>query len=152
MTEISGDGAALFAYGTLMFPGVIKSVIGRVPESRSAVIEGYRRLEVAGELFPGLLEGENDRVEGIIYANISREEWERLTAFEDDFYELQEVTVDCLGRRVSAFAYIVPPSRKSVLSESAWNPDSFRENLLAGFADQGQPSIQLEGKDRDGRI
>ena len=148
MTETSCDGRSLFAYGTLMFPVVIKSVIGRVPDSRLAVIKGYRRLEVNGESFPGLVKGDNERVEGLVYVNISREEWERLTAFEDDFYELQEVSVDCLGTTVSALAYIVSSSRKSVLSDKVWNPDCFRENHLEGFACP-QSRTQLEGADRD---
>ena len=152
MTEVSYDGRPLFAYGTLMFPAVIKSVIGRIPDTRSAVIKGYRRLEVAGELFPGLIRENDERVEGLVYVDITRDEWERLTAFEDDFYELQKVTVDCLGTNVSALAYIVPPSRKSVLSDKVWNPDFFRENHLAGFACQRQSSVQLEGRNRDGRV
>ena len=137
MTEVSYDGRPLFAYGTLMFPAVIK---------------GYRRLKVAGELFPGLIRENDERVEGLVYVDITRDEWERLTAFEDDFYELQKVTVDCLGTNVSALAYVVPPSRKSVLSDKVWNPDFFRENHLAGFACQRQSSVQLEGRNRDGRV
>jgi gamma-glutamylcyclotransferase (GGCT)/AIG2-like uncharacterized protein YtfP len=152
MTEVSYDGWPLFAYGTLMFPAVIKSVIGRIPDNHSAIIKGYRRLEVAGEFFPGLIRENDESVEGIVYINITRDEWERLTAFEDDFYELQKVTIDCLGTNVGALAYIVPPSRKSILSDKVWNPDFFRENHLAGFACQTQSSIQLEGKDRDGRV
>jgi hypothetical protein len=46
----------------------------------------------------------------------------------------------------------VPPSRKSVLSDKVWNPDLFRENHLAGFACQRQPSVQLEGSNRNGRV
>jgi len=152
MTEVSYDRRPFFAYGTLMFPAVIKSVIGRIPDNRSAVIKGYRRLEVAGELFPGLIRENDERVEGLVYVDITRDEWEQLTAFEDDFYELQKVTVDCLGTNVSALAYVVPPSRKSVLSDKVWNPDFFRENHLAGFACQRQSSLQLEGRNRDGRV
>jgi gamma-glutamylcyclotransferase (GGCT)/AIG2-like uncharacterized protein YtfP len=152
MTEVSYGGRVLFVYGTLMFPAVIKSVIGRIPDNRSAFIKGYRRLEVAGELFPGLIRENDESVEGIVYVNITRDEWERLTSFEDDFYELQEVTVDCLGTKVSALAYVVPPSRKSVLSDKVWNPDFFRENHLSGFPCQRRSSIQLEAKDRDGHV
>ena len=147
MTELSYDRKPLFAYGTLMFPAVIKSVIGRIPDSRRAVIKGYRRLQVTGESFPGLIRENLESVEGIVYADIVGDEWEQLTAFEDDFYELQEITVDCLGTSISALAYIVPPSRKSLLSDKTWNPDFFRKNHLAGFACQRRLSIQLEGQD-----
>ena len=142
MTEVSYDGRPLFAYGTLMFPAVIKSVIGRIPDTRSAVIKGYRRLEVAGELFPGLIRENDERVEGLVYVNITRDEWERLTAFEDDFYELQKVTVDCSGTNVSALAHIsCRPRGNPSLSDKVWNPDLFRENHLAGFACQSPSSV-----------
>jgi gamma-glutamylcyclotransferase (GGCT)/AIG2-like uncharacterized protein YtfP len=134
MTEISCEGRLFFAYGTLMFPAVIKSVIGRVPDSRPAVIEGYRRLEVTGELFPGLIKENDESVEGLVYLDITRNEWERLTAFEDDFYELHEVGVNCLGNDARALAFVVPPSRESVLSDKTWNPEFFREHHLAEYA------------------
>ena len=132
MTEASHDGRPLFAYGTLMFPAVIKSVIGRIPDSRPGVIDGYQRLKVAGELFPGLIREDSKSVEGLVYLSITGEEWERLTAFEDDFYELQAVTVECPGTNVSALAFIVPASQKSLLSDKTWSPDFFRKNHLAG--------------------
>ena len=95
------------------------------------VINHYQRLKVAGELFPGLIRENSKSVEGLVYLSITGGEWERLTAFEDDFYELQEVTVECPETSVSALAFIVPPSRKSLLSDKPWNPDFFRENPLA---------------------
>jgi gamma-glutamylcyclotransferase (GGCT)/AIG2-like uncharacterized protein YtfP len=122
----------LFAYGTLMFAPVIRSVIGRVPECCPAAISGYRRLEVLGEWFPGLVRANGDgKVEGILYSNISELEWKRLTAFEDDFYELEEVSVLCRGGERLALAYIVPPGRRSILSEKSWDAEFFREHYLA---------------------
>ena len=127
----------LFAYGTLMFAPVIKSVIGRVPECCPAAINGYRRLEVVGELFPGLMRASSDaKVEGILYSSISELEWERLTAFEDDFYELEQVSVLCPEGKRLALAYVVPHSRRSILSEKPWDADFFREQYLARFSSE----------------
>jgi gamma-glutamylcyclotransferase (GGCT)/AIG2-like uncharacterized protein YtfP len=134
----------LFAYGTLMFPPVVQSVIGRVPDGHPAVVEGYRRLEVAGELFPGLIKESGNRVEGVLYLDISKDEWERLTAFEDDFYKLEEVTVFSSGTLVQALAYVVPPSRKSILSEKVWDAESFRKNHLLQFSRPSPPGIDQE--------
>ena len=129
-----------------MFPAVVASIIGRVPDRRPAMIHGYVRLEVAGELFPGLIKQHDSRVDGVLYLDISKDEWERLTAFEDDFYDLEEVTVFSSGTNVLALAYVVPPSRKSVLSEKVWDPDFFRENHLPRFSPLGQPEIDREGE------
>jgi hypothetical protein len=121
-----------------MFPEIIESVIGRVPEGLPAAIWGYRRLVVAGESFPGLIKiGESgERVEGLIYVDITREEWKRIIAFEDEFYELKEVSVDRSGENLSALAFVVPPAKKSLLADAIWNPDQFRDNLLRCWADR----------------
>ena len=131
----------LFAYGTLMFAPVIRSVIGRVPECCSAAINGYRRLEVVGELFPGLIRASGDaKVEGILYLSLSQLEWERLTAFEDDFYELEQVSVLCPEGERLALAYVVPPSRRSILSEKTWDAEFFREQYLAQISSERSES------------
>ena len=124
----------LFAYGTLMFAPVIRSVIGRVPECCPAAINGYRRLEVIGELFPGLVkESGGGKVDGILYSNIRELEWERLTAFEDDFYELEQLSVICPDGERLALVYVVPPSRRSILSGKPWDVDFFRAQYLPRF-------------------
>jgi gamma-glutamylcyclotransferase (GGCT)/AIG2-like uncharacterized protein YtfP len=131
----------LFAYGTLMFAPVIRLVIGRVPERCPAAINGYKRLEVVGESFPGLVREDGaGKVEGILYSKISESEWQRLTAFEDDFYELEEVSVLCREGERLALAYVVPPSHRSILSETPWNVQFFREKYLPRFSANAAPS------------
>lgn len=122
-----------------MFPAIIKSVIGRVPEGRPAIIKGYRRLVVAGEFFPGLIrlsDESAESVEGLVYVDITNEEWETIVAFEDDFYELTEVAVERLGENLSALAFVVPSAKKSLLADEVWNPDQFRDSLLRCWADR----------------
>jgi gamma-glutamylcyclotransferase (GGCT)/AIG2-like uncharacterized protein YtfP len=120
-----------------MFAPVIRSVIGRVPECCPAAINGYRRLEVLGAWFPGLVRASGGgEVEGILYSNISDLEWERLTLYEDDFYELEQVSVICPGGERLALAYVVPPSRRSILSEKLWDADVFRDQYLARFSSE----------------
>jgi hypothetical protein len=138
MADMIHNGRPLFAYGSLMFPAIIKTVIGRIPESHPGVVKGYRRLVVTGESFPGLIranDGSTESVQGLVYLDLTREEWKRIIAFEDDFYELSGVAVDCSGEKLSALAFIVPPSQKALLSEQVWNPDRFRDSLLRYWAD-----------------
>ena len=131
----------LFAYGTLMFAPVIRSVIGRVPEGCPGAITGYRRLEVLGQSFPGLIRADGaGKVEGILYSKISELEWQRLTAFEDDFYELEEVSVLCAQGETLALAYVVPLSRKSILSEKPWKAEFFRQKHLPRFSSDAASS------------
>jgi gamma-glutamylcyclotransferase (GGCT)/AIG2-like uncharacterized protein YtfP len=134
-------GMALFAYGTLMFPAVIHSVIGRIPRAEPAVVKGYRRLAVRGEKFPGLVRDGQEAVPGLLYQDLSADEWKRLNAFEDEFYDLREVCAHCSAGAIAALAYLVPPSRRSVLSEKPWNPHRFEEFLLSDST--GQDSCPL---------
>lgn len=138
IADMVGSGRPLFVYGSLMFPEIIRSVIGRVPEGRPAIIQGYRRLVVAGESFPGMIKvGESDeRVDGLVYVDITSEEWKRIIAFEDEFYGLKEVSVERLGENLSALAFVVPPAKKSLLADEVWNPDQFRDSLLRCWADR----------------
>jgi gamma-glutamylcyclotransferase (GGCT)/AIG2-like uncharacterized protein YtfP len=147
MAETCHRNRPLFAYGTLMFPAVVQSVIGRVPTSRPATIQGYRRLEVTGESFPGLIEGDGASIQGLLYYDLGKDEWERLTAFEDDFYDLEEVTVFSAQEAVHALAYIVPPARKSALSEKAWDPEDFRKNHLVHFSRSRAPEGPMGNQD-----
>jgi gamma-glutamylcyclotransferase (GGCT)/AIG2-like uncharacterized protein YtfP len=147
MAETDHRSLPLFAYGTLIFPAVIQSVIGRVPTSRPATIQGYRRLEVTGESFPGLIQGDGASIEGLLYFDLGKDEWERLTAFEDDFYDLEEVTVFSAQGTVHALAYIVPPARKSLLSEEAWDPEDFRNNHLVQFSRSRAPDGAMGNQD-----
>jgi hypothetical protein len=141
MIETMHEDSPLFAYGTLMFPTIIHAVIGRIPDQQPAMIEGYRRLVVAGELFPGLIANNEggDSVEGVIYFNMSPKEWERLIAFEDPFYNLERVDVHCSGREISALAFVLPPALSSLLSEKVWEPGAFRVSFLERWASRTDP-------------
>ncbi len=141
MTAAAHEDRPLFAYGTLMFPEIIEAVVGRVPDQRPAIIEGHRRLVVAGELFPALIVNEegDDTVEGVIYSNISPKEWDDLIAFEDPFYKLERVDVHCSGRQMSALAFVLPLALSSLLSEKIWEPDAFRDSFLERWASRTDP-------------
>ena len=127
----------LFAYGTLMFPLVIGEVIGRIPDGRPGTVDGHLRLEVAGHTFPGLIPNQatpDATVNGILYHGLEPEEWQRLNEFEDDFYVLSEVPVRTAdGQTITALAYLVPESSRSVLNNVPWNEEFFRQRYLESF-------------------
>ena len=130
------EALPLFAYGSLMFPPVIRAVIGRVPEGQSATAHGYLRLEVAGQTFPGLIEDHtapDSTVNGILYPSLSTEEWRLLNEFEDTFYVLSEIKVTVDGRETAALAYLVPESARNVLNDVPWNEEFFREKYMERF-------------------
>ena len=129
-------GLPLFAYGTLMFPKVIGTVLGRTPEGHPATAHGFLRLEVAGQTFPGLIADHSaldSAVNGILYPNLSADEWQLLNRFEDGFYVLSEIIVTANGTETPALAYLVPESCRHVLSEASWNEELFRVRNMERF-------------------
>ncbi|WP_261570896.1 gamma-glutamylcyclotransferase family protein, partial [Frankia gtarii] len=50
-----GPGPLLFVYGTLMFPEVVSTLIGRVPPMESAAAPGWRAARLRDRLYPGLV-------------------------------------------------------------------------------------------------
>ena len=57
--------ATVFVYGTLMADEVVRALIHRVPRARPAVVSGYRRHALRGQVFPGTVPaGATDTVTG----------------------------------------------------------------------------------------
>ncbi|WP_163551289.1 gamma-glutamylcyclotransferase family protein [Candidatus Frankia alpina] len=62
-----GPGPLLFVYGTLMFPEVVSTLIGRVPPMESAAALGRRAARLRDRLYPGL-------VRRVVVDQVTREE------------------------------------------------------------------------------
>ena len=153
---------ALFAYGTLLFPPVLHAVVGRVPRSIAATLDGFARRRVAGELFPAIVEAPGERVAGVLYLTLDDRAWRRLDAFEGDLYERRSVVVTPASRflpsdleapgagegvaipvrgderderrAVSALTYVVRRDVRHRLSAELWDPEVFARDQLAAFA------------------
>lgn len=155
---------ALFAYGTLLFPPVLHAVVGRVPRSIAATLEGFARRRVAGELFPAIVEAPGERVAGVVYLALDDRAWRRLDAFEGDLYERRSVVVTPASRflpsdleapgagegvavaiagrgderderrAVSALTYVLRRDLRHRLSAELWDPEVFARDHLAAFS------------------
>lgn len=123
----------VFVYGTLLFPEVIEAVTGCVPESEHAVLHGYKRHTVAGQLYPGIIRHPDSSVEGLVYLGITPEELERLNEYEDSFYELMTLDIQAASGKLKAFVYVVPLASVGVLDNSHWDPEIFRTSHLQKF-------------------
>jgi len=45
----------VFVYGTLMYPQVLQALINRVPTNAKAVVNGFSRHSIRGQVFPGVI-------------------------------------------------------------------------------------------------
>jgi len=122
---------AIFTYGTLAFPGVMRAVTGRTFASRRAWVCGFARLRVRGVVYPGLLETGGRCTDGRVYLGVDDQSLARLDRFEDWLYERRVVEVVLLGgaaRRVDA--WVVPPHHASFLLRVPWDADRFVRRYL----------------------
>ncbi|MCW2884140.1 MAG: hypothetical protein QOE54_4455 [Streptosporangiaceae bacterium] len=120
---------ALFAYGTLQFPEVLHALIGRMPEHTVASVDGWRIAGLPGRDYPGLVPA-GTRADGLLIRGLSDEEWRVLDAFEDDWYDLRELTLTDGG---TAWCYTCPSGYQ--VSERDWTAADFSRTHLGGFVE-----------------
>lgn len=113
--ELNGDAPRLFAYGTLQVPAVMQVLIGRVPRHSRAMLEGYACYELADRNFPGIIEWDSARVDGVLYRDLSDDELEAIDAFEDPAYACRTVSVAADDERVAALTYVVAPDQMQIV-------------------------------------
>lgn len=126
----------LFAYGTLMFPQVIRTVIGHAPRGDLAMASGFDRLELIGHPFPGMVpapDRPDATVEGVLYEGLSAVDWKELDDFEGPFYVLTEIAVTRAGESLRALTYIVAEERRNLLGDTLWDKNHFRTHHLDTF-------------------
>lgn len=127
----------VFVYGTLMEPRIITEVIGRTPEGHPAVLRGYRRSCLEGELYPGIQPDESAQIEGLVYPNLAPDEVQSLDRFEGDLYQRSTVTVSpSHAEPVQVEVYVIRPEHRHHLTGEAWDFKAFRERFVERFAAQ----------------
>lgn len=99
--------SAVFVYGSLMSPSVVKGLIGRVPDnspssSTTARLWGYARHPVKQKVYPAIIPASSSNssrqsfVDGMIWQGLTDSELKAFDWFEDDDYERTRVPVELL--------------------------------------------------------
>ena len=91
LSAVWAEPAPLFVYGSLLFPEVMRTLIGRDPERTPAAIKGWSIVAIPGKLYPGLVPDDGLVAAGHLITDLAEHEWRVLDAFESDFYELRSV-------------------------------------------------------------
>lgn len=129
--RLSPGPNVLFCYGTLQFDAVLKALLGRIPERTPAAAPGYRAAALADRVYPGLVVSAiGGSASGVVLTDLSNEEWRILDAFEDEKYDLREVT---LSTGATGWAYIWPGG--DVCSED-WDAAAFEDRHLSAYAER----------------
>lgn len=125
LSPVARGRDALFVYGTLMFPVVVKGLLGRVPPARPAGAVGWRVAALSGRVYPGLVAAPGRAAAGQLVVDLSPDEWRVLDEFEDAVYDLRRLELDH-DRAGWAYAW----GTKDDVEEADWDAERFaREDL-----------------------
>ncbi len=129
----------VFTYGTLVIPEVIEAVTGRLFPHRRAVLGGFSRYRVRGQVFPAITPDPEGSTRGVLYREVGSDSLKLLDRFEADLYHRRRVQVTVADtaraedREVEAWAYILAPGQQAQLTGEPWDPAEFSTRHLATY-------------------
>jgi gamma-glutamylcyclotransferase (GGCT)/AIG2-like uncharacterized protein YtfP len=126
----------LFAYGTLMDDEIMARVSGMRCRDEHAVLSGYVRRAVRGEVYPAISPRPGETVEGVVYFDLTPEAFDRLDRFEGPMYRRTAVTVTLQGsgsEKAAAETYVIAPEHLDRLSDRNWSFEEFLEKGKGRF-------------------
>ena len=124
----------VFTYGSLMCAEIMSAVCGYQLVGEPATVDGFRRLSVKGEVYPGLIPRQESEVSGILYRGISGAALARLDAFEGAYYRRQSVSVFTSPEgALQAYCYVFRPQFYHLLSDEPWDFETFMKTGKARF-------------------
>lgn len=138
----------VFTYGSLMFPAIWRRVVRGGHRALPAVLDGYARHAVRGELYPGIVLRPGASVDGMLYLDVSEAELAVLDAFEGSEYRRENVMVRTAAdmQTVAADTYLFLAGHR--LADEAWEPQHFRmTHFIAAHCGGGMENAG----DADGR-
>ena len=129
----------LFVYGTLMFPEILRALIGRVPDSTAAAAAGWRAAALRGRRYPGLVPGPS-LARGRVISGLSGGERRIIHAFEDGGYELRRLALTD-GSHAAAYVW----TRDRDVLPANWDAAVFAARDLAGYVERLTATRQPRG-------
>jgi gamma-glutamylcyclotransferase (GGCT)/AIG2-like uncharacterized protein YtfP len=125
------ESIPLFTYGTLLFPEVLRALMGRVPQSSTAYISGWRVVALKNRTYPGLVASPHGIAHGRLLTGLSAGEWRLLDNFEDPKYELRQVTL-LSGQDSLTYVWV----DDAVACSHAWDIESFTLTHLPAYVER----------------
>lgn len=124
----------LFVYGSLMYEEVWGHLIKGKFDRVQAELEGFKRVNITGETYPGIRKEKGSKVEGVLVAGLNSGHFRRLDKFEGKFYKRKTVTVlTKMQTEYKCEVYLFKNEYKHLLSNTDWCCEKFREKYLQRF-------------------
>ena len=121
----------LFCYGTLEFAPVMRRVTGRDFPREMAVLRGYARHPVRGEVYPGIVARAGAEVRGTLYRGVVPAVLDLLDGYESPFYRRRILDIERPTGRVTAWVYVVTDPH--LLEDGDWDAEEFARRRLDSY-------------------
>jgi gamma-glutamylcyclotransferase (GGCT)/AIG2-like uncharacterized protein YtfP len=132
LDQLSGETAALFVYGSLRFPEVLRTLLDRVPPSTTATARGWRVAALRDHVHPVLVPAAG-YANGLLLTGLTSTEWATLDAFENDLYHLHRLPLD---KERSGWAYVCHDDADALPHD--WDIAEFADRELAAYVKRCQ--------------
>jgi hypothetical protein len=129
-----------------MDPEIMARVSGMRCRAGKALLSGYLRRAVRGEVYPAIVARPGEAVDGVVYFDLTPEALDRLDRFEGPMYRRTSVsvTLEAAGNEetAAAEAYVIAPENLARLSDEDWRFEEFLKTGKGRF----QSSYEGYGK------
>ncbi len=117
-----------------MFDPVWDALISNRYNKISARLDGYKRVSVKGEVYPGLVESAEHAVNGVLVMAVANADILQLDRFEGEYYQRQCVQVEARGGEMfKAETYVFRNQYNFLLSDSEWSVTDFSKQGMKIF-------------------
>ena len=131
---MDNDSSNIFVYGTLMFASVWQRLVQGNYSQLPAVLHGYSRRQIHGEIYPGIKSHSDSSVNGVLYQGVSASDLQILDAFESHYYQRRTVSVlTADSQTLAAEVYEFHPRHYHLLAREDWDCEEFRRQHLQSF-------------------
>jgi gamma-glutamylcyclotransferase (GGCT)/AIG2-like uncharacterized protein YtfP len=122
----------LFTYGSLMFEPVWHKLVRGNYLSQKATLTGYARRCVRDDEYPVIFQAD-ERVEGIVYYDVSEDDLVSLDTFEGEYYERKEVELLVKDEPVKACVYVLKEAYFHIIDPKPWSETLFAREGIERF-------------------
>ena len=123
----------VFTYGSLMYPPIWKRVVLGDYEHSDGYVSGYRRLRILSKVYPALIRGDQ-RVQGVIWFQVSTADVDRLDRFEGAYYRRSKCFTKLIdGSTVRCQVYLWNQCYQDLLLNLEWDPSAFEKEGIKRF-------------------
>lgn len=124
----------VFAYGTLMFPGIASAVTGEQPAWQDARLDDHARRALRDRPYPGAVPRSGESIRGVLLHRVSPVALARIDEFEGALYRRQQVNVlGDDGDRYPALVYLLRPRWHPLLLPRDWYHETFHRQWHAYY-------------------